>query len=168
VVIPPIRTNPSATPQPPPVADAHHREPCATASDDGKSGCAVAGVCDDRDPLLLDGCAVEVIDEFLGWLTGIERSPNTVEAYARDLGLFWSFLDGRGVVWDRVSVVELGEFAAWARRPAENVLVLRPPKCRLSACSEHEPLNRTRSLSPTQRHRQTMSSRSRLTLSSSS
>ena len=35
-----------------------------------------------------DGRAVEVIDEFLGWLTGIERSPNTVEAYARDLGLF--------------------------------------------------------------------------------
>ena len=67
---------------------------------------------------------VEVIDEFLGWLTGIERSPNTVEAYARDLALFWSFLDARGLVWDRVSVVELGEFAAWARRPAENVLVL--------------------------------------------
>ena len=71
-----------------------------------------------------DGRAVEVIDEFLGWLTGIERSPNTVEAYARDLGLFWSFLGGRGLAWDRVSVVELGEFAAWARRPAENVLVL--------------------------------------------
>ena len=71
-----------------------------------------------------DGRAVEVIDEFLGWLTGIERSPNTVEAYARDLGLFWSFLGRRGLAWDRVSVVELGEFAAWARRPAENVLVL--------------------------------------------
>jgi integrase/recombinase XerD len=71
-----------------------------------------------------EGRVVEVIDEFLGWLTGIERSPNTVEAYARDLGLFWSFLDGRGLGWDRISVVELGEFAAWARRPAENVLVL--------------------------------------------
>ena len=68
-----------------------------------------------------DGRAVEVIDEFLGWLTGIERSPNTVEAYARDLGLFWSFLAGRGLVWDRVLVVVLGEFAGWARRPAENV-----------------------------------------------
>ena len=65
-----------------------------------------------------DGRAVEVVDEFLGWLTGIERSPNTVEAYARDLGLFWSFLGGRGLAWDRVSVVELGGFAAWARRPA--------------------------------------------------
>src|SRR5437899_11542917 len=71
-----------------------------------------------------DGRPVEVIDEFLGWLTGIERSPNTVEAYARDLGLFWSLLDARGLVWDRVLVVELGEFAAWARRPAGKVLAL--------------------------------------------
>jgi hypothetical protein len=62
-----------------------------------------------------DGRVVARVDEFLAWLTGIERSPNTVEAYARDLGLFWSFLAERGVEWDRVSVVELGEFAAWAR-----------------------------------------------------
>ena len=71
-----------------------------------------------------DGRLVELVDEFLGWLTGIERSPNTVEAYARDLAAFWSFLARAGLAWDRVSVVELGEFAAWARRPAENVLVL--------------------------------------------
>lgn len=80
-----------------------------------------------------DGRAVEVVDEFLGWLTGIERSPNTVEAYARDLGLFWSFFEGRGLVWDRISVVELGEFAAWARRPAENVLVLSEQAAKRSA-----------------------------------
>jgi site-specific recombinase XerD len=66
-------------------------------------------------------------------LTGIERSPNTVEAYARDLGLFWSFLRGRGLAWDRVSVVGLGEFVAWARRPAENVLVLSEQAARRSA-----------------------------------
>jgi integrase/recombinase XerD len=65
----------------------------------------------------LDGRPVGLVDEFLAWLTAIERSPNTVEAYARDLGLFWSFLDERELVWDRVSVAELGEFAAWARRP---------------------------------------------------
>jgi integrase/recombinase XerD len=66
-------------------------------------------------------------------LAGIERSPNTVEAYARDLGLFWLFLGRRRLVWDRVSVVELGEFAAWARRPAENVLVLSEQAARRSA-----------------------------------
>ncbi len=80
-----------------------------------------------------DGRVVEVLDEFLGWLTAIERSPNTVEAYARDLGLFWSFLGRRDLVWDRVSVLELGEFAAWARRPAENVLLLSEQAARRSA-----------------------------------
>jgi len=51
---------------------------------------------------------VGVVDEFLGWLTGIERSPNTVEAYARDLAAFWSFLGERGLEWDRVSVAVVG------------------------------------------------------------
>jgi integrase len=37
------------------------------------------------------------------------------------------------LVWDGVSVVELGEFAAWARRPAENVLVLSEQAARRSA-----------------------------------
>ena len=80
-----------------------------------------------------DARPVPLVDEFLGWLTGIERSPNTVEAYARDLAAFWSFLAGRGVAWDRVSVAELGEFAAWARRPAENVVVISELAAKRSA-----------------------------------
>jgi integrase/recombinase XerD len=39
-----------------------------------------------------DLAPVVVVDEFLAWLTQIERSPNTVEAYARDLN---SAADGR-------------------------------------------------------------------------
>jgi len=35
-----------------------------------------------------DGRPVELVGEFLAWLTRIERSPNTVEAYARDLAFF--------------------------------------------------------------------------------
>ena len=62
-----------------------------------------------------------------------ERSPNTVEAYAHDLRAFWTFLGERGLSWDRVGVMELGEFAAWARRPAENVVVLADESARLSA-----------------------------------
>ena len=76
---------------------------------------------------------VAVVDEFLAWLTRIERSPNTVEAYARDLKAFWSFLTTRDLGWDRVTVAELGEFAAWARRPAENVVVLSELAARRSA-----------------------------------
>ena len=74
-----------------------------------------------------------VVEEFLAWLTHIERSPNTVEAYARDLRLFWSFLGSRDLSWETVSVGELGEFAAWARRPAENVIVLSELAARRSA-----------------------------------
>lgn len=76
---------------------------------------------------------VELIDEYLAWLTDCERSPNTVEAYAHDLRAFWTFLTERGLAWDRVGVMELGEFAAWARRPAENVVVLAEESARLSA-----------------------------------
>ena len=76
---------------------------------------------------------VEIVDEYLGWLTSIERSPNTVEAYAHDLRAFWTFLDEHGLAWERV-----GGDGAWAssrlgrggRR--ENVVVLADEAARLS------------------------------------
>ncbi len=71
-----------------------------------------------------DGSEVAVVAEFLRYLHRIERSPNTVRAYAHDLKLFWEFLAGRGLAWDAVSVGDLGEFAAWLRRPAPNVVLL--------------------------------------------
>ncbi len=83
---------------------------------------------------------VAVVDEFLAWLTHVERSPNTVEAYARDLKAFWSFLDERGRSWDRVDVGTLAEFAAWARRPAHNVVVLAEEAARRSARTVHRML----------------------------
>jgi site-specific recombinase XerD len=76
---------------------------------------------------------VELIDEYLAWLTDCERSPNTVEGYAHDLRAFWTFLAERGLNWDQVGVMELGEFAAWARRPAENVVVLAEEAARVSS-----------------------------------
>jgi len=76
---------------------------------------------------------VGVVEEFLRWLTCIERSPNTVEAYARDLRVFWSFLAARGVSWEAVRIAELGEFAAWARQPAENVVVISEQAARRCA-----------------------------------
>ena len=40
---------------------------------------------------------------FLRYLHRIERSPNTVRAYAHDLRLFCEFLAGRGLAWDAVA-----------------------------------------------------------------
>jgi integrase/recombinase XerD len=76
---------------------------------------------------------VGLVDEYLAWLTDCERSPNTVEVYAHDLRAFWTFLTELGVSWDRVGVMELGEFAAWAWRAAEKVGVLAEESARLSA-----------------------------------
>jgi site-specific recombinase XerD len=64
------------------------------------------------------------VEVFLRWLTDIERSPNTVRAYAGDLRQFWEFIELRGYDWAELGVEELGDFAGWLRSPAENVIVL--------------------------------------------
>jgi integrase len=67
---------------------------------------------------------VEPVERYLAWQSRIERAPTTVRAYATDLRLFWEFLDSRQLGWDSVSLEQLGEFTAWLRAPAENVVVL--------------------------------------------
>ena len=67
---------------------------------------------------------VEVVDRYLAWLTAL-RSPRTVEGYARDLCVFWCFLALRELQWPQVDVETLGEWAAWLRQPAANVVALR-------------------------------------------
>lgn len=41
-----------------------------------------------------DGVPVEPVERFLGYLSAIERSPNTVKAYAHDLKDWFAFLGG--------------------------------------------------------------------------
>lgn len=76
---------------------------------------------------------VEPIERYLAWLTVIERSPNTVRAYAQDLKTFWTFLAARGLRWDEVSLEQLGHFTGWLRQPADNVIVLERGTPRRSA-----------------------------------
>ena len=52
--------------------------------------------------VLRDGSVVEPVERFLAHLTAIERSPNTVKAYAHDLRDFFAFLDRPWAEWDRV------------------------------------------------------------------
>ena len=63
------------------------------------------------------GGPVEPIERFLAYLTDIERSPNTVKAYAHDLKDWFGFLDVRGLDWREVRLEDLGEFIAWLRLP---------------------------------------------------
>jgi len=64
-----------------------------------------------------DGAPVEPVERYLAYLTDIERSPNTVKAYAHDLKDFWVFLAGRDLDWRQVRLEDIGEYVAWLRLP---------------------------------------------------
>ena len=48
-----------------------------------------------------DGVPVEPVERYLAFLTDVDRSPNTVKAYAHDLKDWFVFLAGRGLDWRR-------------------------------------------------------------------
>jgi integrase/recombinase XerD len=64
-----------------------------------------------------DDAPVEPVERFLAYLTDIERSPNTIKAYAYDLKDYWVFLAHRGLEWREVRLEDIGEFVAWLRLP---------------------------------------------------
>jgi integrase/recombinase XerD len=64
-----------------------------------------------------DGVPVEPVERFLAFLTDVDRSPNTVKAYAHDLKDWFVFLTGRGLDWREVWLEDVGEFVAWLRLP---------------------------------------------------
>src|SRR2546430_1502190 len=64
-----------------------------------------------------DDTPVEPIERYLAYLTDIERSSNTIKAYAHDLKDYWEFLTHRGVDWREVRLEDIGEYVAWLRRP---------------------------------------------------
>jgi integrase/recombinase XerD len=67
---------------------------------------------------------VPEIECYLAWLSHIERSPNTVRAYALDLKAYFTFLQVTGIAWDQVTLEQIGQFTGWLRQPADNVVVL--------------------------------------------
>lgn len=66
---------------------------------------------------------VEPVEVYLAHLEAIERSPNTLRAYASSLRLFFGFLAERGAAWDAVGLDEIGRFVSWLRRPADDVVI---------------------------------------------
>lgn len=64
-----------------------------------------------------DGLPIEPVDRFLGYLSDVGRSPNTVRAYAHDLRDFFDYLGGVRREWDAVSLEDAGRFVAWLRLP---------------------------------------------------
>lgn len=64
-----------------------------------------------------DGVPVEPMECYLAYLSDVERSPNTVKAYAHDLKDWFVFLAGRTLDWREVRLEDVGEFVAWLRLP---------------------------------------------------
>ncbi|GJF14915.1 integrase [Mycolicibacterium cyprinidarum] len=83
--------------------------------------------------------AVEPVEAFLAHLHAVERSPNTVRAYAHDLRDWFEFCDRSGLVWSSVRLEDVGRFIAWLRLAPEarnepNVVAL--PTSVSAGCSE--------------------------------
>jgi integrase len=70
-----------------------------------------------------DGDPVGPIETYLAYLAALERSPNTVRAYATSLRLWFEFLAEIDVGWDGAGVEDLARFVRWLRAPADNVVV---------------------------------------------
>ena len=71
-----------------------------------------------------DLSTVGAAERFLAHLAAIERSPNTVRAYAHSLALWFEWLALRDQTWDAAEVEDVSEFVRWLRAPADNVIVL--------------------------------------------
>ena len=71
-----------------------------------------------------EGEVIEPVERYLAYLAAIERSPNTVRAYAISLKLWFEFLAVAGLAWDEVGIEDVARFVAWMRAPAPNVVVL--------------------------------------------
>ena len=71
-----------------------------------------------------DGAVVAPAERYLAYLGALERSPNTVRAYATSLRLWFEFLSRAGVGWAAAGVEDVARFVAWLRAPAGNVIVL--------------------------------------------
>src|SRR6266700_886274 len=66
-----------------------------------------------------DQIPVEPVERFLGYLTSIEKSPNTVKAYAHDLKDWFTYLTGHDLDWQVITVEDVAGFVAWLRLPPE-------------------------------------------------
>jgi integrase/recombinase XerD len=71
-----------------------------------------------------DHLPVAPIHRFVAYLDDIERSPNTIRAYAHHLKIFWDYLAWAKLDWTEVGLTELARFMAWLRRRDPDVLPL--------------------------------------------
>lgn len=64
-----------------------------------------------------DHVPLEPVERFLSYLASVERSPNTVKAYAHDLKDWFTFLALHGLDWRSATVEDVATFVGWLRLP---------------------------------------------------
>ena len=78
---------------------------------------------------------IEAIESYLAHLAALERSPNTIRAYATSLKLYFEYLAGRQRAWEAGDLEDVGRFLSWLRSPAEGVILLDATAARRSAAT---------------------------------
>jgi integrase/recombinase XerD len=82
-----------------------------------------------------DFLPIQPILTFLRYLENLERSPNTIRAYAGHLKLYWEYLTSIQLDWTKVRLSELAEFVAWLREPEPGVILLQEHEAKRSESS---------------------------------
>lgn len=66
-----------------------------------------------------DHVPVEPVERFLAYLASIEKSPNTIKAYAHDLKDWLTYVDGHRLDWRAATLEDVAGFVAWLRLPPQ-------------------------------------------------
>ena len=64
-------------------------------------------------------CRSEPVERFLAYLASIEKSPNTIKAYAHDLKDWFTYLARSRRDWRSVTLEDVAGFVAWLRLPPQ-------------------------------------------------
>jgi len=79
-----------------------------------------------------DYLPIKPIQQYLKYLESLEKSPNTISAYARHLKLYWEFLSNGQIDWKDIAskLEKFAEFIPWLRQPNPKVVSLQPQESR--------------------------------------
>lgn len=69
---------------------------------------------------------IEPVSQYMHYLYHLQRSPNTLRAYAYHLKHFWEYLADNKLDWSTIKLDQLAGFITWLRAPCQKVLVIHP------------------------------------------
>ena len=70
------------------------------------------------------GETIEPVCQYLTYLYNLQKSPNTLRAYAHHLKHFWEYLGSKSLEWTAVKLDDLAGFITWLRSPSKNVITI--------------------------------------------